>query len=138
MTARPFGGYVTRKIEEIDAAYAEYLTHGFITADFEGQPEPERLQCRNELDRTNWLGLVVDCQAKIGFGLGDVVQAGTLIRCTSNRMYQISPNDALSRMFGLLGQAKAAQENWWRLKDLARSAEKRTDLDLIDLTGGWP
>lgn len=118
--------------------YLAQLGAGFATADFEGQPEPETLQCRNELDRTNWLGLVVKCQLAIAGGFGDVLEAGTRIRCTSNRMYQVTPNDALSRMAVLLGQADQAQQNWWRLKDLTRDAQTREDLDAIDLDEGWP
>jgi hypothetical protein len=127
-----------RLLERIDARYQSHLAQGFLTADLPDQPEPERLQCLNVLDRTNWLGLVVDCQLKIALGYGDVVEAGTLIRCTSNRMYQISPNDALARMAALLTQADLAQRNWWRLKDLARSVETRDALLNIDLEEGWP
>lgn len=127
-----------RRILEIDARYDAFLAAGFPTGDFEGQPEPERLQCRTELDRTNWLGLVVKCQLAIAQDYGDVLEAGTVIRCTSNRMYAITPNDALLRMAGLLNDVDLAQRNWWRLKDLARSAGTREALNAIDLDEGWP
>lgn len=127
-----------RRTRELTEAYGRVLATGFATAPFEGQPEPETLQCRNELDRTNWLGLVLDCQVKIQLGYGDVVEAGSAIRCTSNRMYQVSPNDALNRMIVLLGQAATAQSNWWRLKDLARDVETAEALEAIDDTEGWP
>ena len=125
-------------LARVDEAYESHLGKGFETAPLDGQPEPERLQCRNVLDRTNWLGLVVDCQLKIALGYGDVVAAGTVIRCTSNRMYQISPNDALARMAALLTQADLAQRRWWQLKDTIRSAPTRESLQSIDLTEGWP
>lgn len=121
---------------DINARYAAYLALGFPTADFDGQPEPETLQCRNELDRTNWLGLIVSCQAAVGLGAGDLT--GPSIRCTSNRMYEISYADGLGRMFALLSLVQAAQENWWRMKDLARAAVYQADLDAIDLEEGWP
>ena len=127
-----------RKLERLDIQYEWYLGQGFETAPLEGQPDTERLQCRNVLDRTNWLGLVVDCQLKIALGFGDVVEAGTVIRCSSNRMYQISPNDALARMAALLSQADLAQRRWWALKDIIRSAPTREALQAIDLTVGWP
>jgi hypothetical protein len=127
-----------RRIGDVNRRYEAYLARGFPTAPFDGEPEPERLQCRNELDRTNWLGLVVDCQFKIAFDLGDVTEAGTALRCTSNRMYQVSPNDALGRMITLLGQVQAAQANWWRLKDLCRTVRFATDLEALDLEEGWP
>lgn len=128
-------------VQKITEKYQEILAQGFLTAPFPGQPELERLQCRTELDRTNWLGLVIDCQVKEALELGDVVEAGTAIRCTSNRMYQVSPNDAFGRMLVLLDQAQRAQANWWRLKDLARDPAKTPTgerLEAIDLNEGWP
>lgn len=134
---RPFEGYRARKVLEIDARYQAFLAQGFDTADFEGQPEPETLQCRNEYDRTNWLGLVVKCQAAIVLGAGDLTM-DIPIRCTSNRNYFVTYNDALGRMFGLLQLVAQAQANWWRLKDAARACERRSDLAQIDLDEGWP
>lgn len=125
------------RLEKIDARYEAYLAAGFATADFEGQPEPETLQCRNVLDRTNWLGLLFKCLAARDMDLGEV-PIDPPLRCTSNRMYAVTHADALNRMFVLLDQVPAAQANWWRLKDLARSAETRADLDAIDLEAGWP
>lgn len=135
--AARFDAYVRRKVGEIDAKYAEVLARGFATADFEGQPEPETLQCRNELDRTNWFGLLIKSLAARDEGFGDV-PISPPIRCTSNRMYAVTYDDAIARMFALLDVVGAAQANWWRLKDEARAVEKRTDLDLIDLSAGWP
>lgn len=137
---RPFPPYSPlrdRRVLEITQAYDAVLEAGFATADLAGQPEPETLQCRNELDRTNWIGLVIKCEAAIALGAGDV-PLDIPIRCTSNRMYVVTYNDALGRMFALLNQVAQAQQNWWRLKDEARAAEHRGDLDLIDVTVGWP
>jgi hypothetical protein len=127
-----------RRIGDADRAYEAYLARGFPTADFVGQPEPETLQCRHELDRTNWLGLVMMCQLAIAAGLGDDLAAGTIIRCTSNREYAITPNDALARMVALLGLADLAQRNWWRLKDECRSVTTTQALEAIDMGAGWP
>lgn len=124
-----------RKLEDVNRAYAAVLASGFATADFPGQPEAETLQCRNELDRTNWLGLVVACQANIAAENPDGL---TTIRCTSNRMYDVTYAETLGRMYVLLGQAQAAQQNWWRMKDLVRDALTNADLRAIDLTEGWP
>lgn len=129
--------YIGRKLTRIDQRYQACLDGGFATADFEGQPEPERLHCRSELDRTNWLGFVIKCQAAIALGLGDL-PCDPPIRCVSNRMYAVTYSDGLARMFVLLDQAGAAQANWWRLKDLARAVTHRDELDLIDLDEGWP
>jgi hypothetical protein len=122
---------------EATAAYEAVLQGGFATADFEDQPEPETLQCRDELDRTNWLGLVLKCQFAIQAGAGDL-PIDPPIRCTSNRMYAVTYNDALARMLVLLGQVGAAQANWWRLKDEIGLAKSGEGLMGIDLTEGWP
>lgn len=121
-----------RTLERVNAAYDRFLGLGFLTAPFEGQPEPERLQCRNELDRTNWLGLVVKCQYAAGIGMGDVLAAGTRLRCSSNRMYDVTPNDAYGRMLVLLDQADQAQQTWWDLKDQVRSAATADELNAIE------
>jgi hypothetical protein len=138
-----FEGARARRLADVNAKYAEVLSAGFPTATLTNQPEAETLQCRNELDRTNWLGLVVKCQYAISLGAGDVLAAGTVIRCTSNRMYALTPNEAYGRMLALLNQADIAQRNWWRLKDLVRAveADRPTDgarfLAAIDLEAGW-
>ena len=129
-----------RRILEAEAAYADYLQRGFPTADFDGQPEPETLQCRDETDRTNWLGLVLECQAVISAD-PDAAAAplpAPGIRCTSHRMYDITYGDALNRMFSLLGLVQQAQANLWRLKDEIAAAETGEALNAIDLTEGWP
>jgi hypothetical protein len=122
---------------EATAAYEAVLQGGFATAAFEDQPEPETLQCRDELDRTNWLGLVLKCQFAIQAEAGDF-PIDPPIRCTSNRMYAVTYNDALARMLVLLGQVGAAQANWWRLKDEIGLAKSGEGLMGIDLTEGWP
>ena len=108
------------------------------TAPFAAQPETETLQCRNELDRTNWIGLLLECQANISGGNGAGLIPAPGIRCSSNRMYVVTYADAANRMFALLGQVQAAQANWWRLKDSVGVAISGEALDAIDLTGGWP
>lgn len=129
--------FADRRILDVTRAYEAVLAQGFATADFDGQPEPETLQCRDELDRTNWLGLVFKCQFAIQAGAGDA-PIDPPIRCTSNRMYAVTYNDALARMLVLLGQVGAAQANWWRLKDMVRGAISNLALNAIDLTEGWP
>lgn len=137
--SRPF--FRDRRLEEVNAAYDAYLQQGFPTADFPDQPEPETLQCRDELDRTNWLGLIVECQVAIATDPQNAPGANIPdpgLRCTSNRMYVVTYAEAMSRMFSLLGMVQQAQANWWRLKDLVRSAATSEELNAIDLTEGWP
>jgi hypothetical protein len=133
---RPFEAYRARRISEVNARYDAVLAQGFATADFGDQPEPETLQCRGELDRTNWLGLTLKAQAMISAGLGDE-PCSPPIRCTSNRMYAVTYTDALARMFDLLDRVGRAQANWWRLKDAVRDCPTREGLNDIDLEEGW-
>lgn len=135
MTSRP--SFRPRKLEEVNWAYDAVLAAGFATADFDGQPEPETLQCRNELDRTNWIGLILKCQFAMSQG-GSDLPIDPPIRCTSNRMYAVSYAEAFGRMLALLQVVGDAQANWWRLKDLVASAESGEALNAIDLTEGWP
>lgn len=133
-----------RRIKDADEAYEAYLARGFSTAPFPGQLAAETLQCRNELDRTNWLALLAMCDAQQR--AADLSGDPTLmdapipvpIRATSNRMYVVSYADAKARMFVLLGQAAAAQANWWRLKDECRAAPTWQALEAVDMTEGWP
>lgn len=133
-----------RRIKDADEAYEAYLARGFPTAPFPGQLAVETLQCRNELDRTNWLALLALCNAQQR--AADLADDQTLmdqtvpfpIRATSNRMYEVTYASARSRMFALLAQAAAAQANWWRLKDECRSATTAAALEAIDMKAGWP
>lgn len=137
MANRPIGAVTARKVLEIDRVYAAVLARGFATEDFDGQPEPETLQCRNEHDRTNWLVLMGLCEEAIAGGLGDQL-IPVPIRCTSNRMYVVSFDDCLARLRVLRTQAAVAQANWWRLKDAARAVHDWRALEDLDLTEGWP
>lgn len=126
-----------RRIAQVNAAYDRYLERGFPTADFDGQPESETLQCRNELDRTNWMGLLIKCLALRDEGYGEA-PIDPPIRCTSNRMYAVTVNDCIARMFALLELVGAAQSRWWALKDAVRDCPTRQGLAEIDLEAGWP
>lgn len=135
--ARPFEAYRGRRLEQVNEVYDAYLAGGFGTPAFADQPEPETLQCRNELDRTNWLGLLLKAQAMTAAGQGDLPSEPP-IRCTSNRMYAVPYTEVEVRMLDLLNRVGAAQGNWWRLKDAVRECPTRDDLNLIDLSEGWP
>lgn len=135
--SHPFEAYRNGRLAQVAAVYERHLAKGFQTADFEGQPEPESLQCRDETDEIRWLTLLLRAQSMMGLGFGDQ-PLGIPIRCTSNRMYAVTYADAAGRMNVLMQQAAAALANSWRLKDLARSAPSREALMQIDLEEGWP
>ena len=134
-----------RRVGDADRAYGAYLARGFPTADFDDQPEPETLQCRNELDRTNWIGLLIKAQA-VALIASEAEDPEAVmsqpcdppIPCTSNPMYRPSWSSVIARMYALLEQAAQAQANHWRLKDECRSVATRQALEAIDMTQGWP
>ncbi len=137
-----------RMLERVNARYEAFLSGGYPLADF----APETIQCRNELDRTNWIELrdmcrraLVDEQAfyealevPVPEVLGDYPLPALGIRCTSNNYIQPTVAQTLTILDLMRDWAKAAQENWWVLKDLCRAAPTRQDLQSIDLNGGWP
>lgn len=103
-------------------------------ADYPG----ETIQCRNEWDRTNWLGLKDICAEAMAADLGDELIAEPGIRCTSNVFIRPTYADTFELMRQVRTYALAAQANWWRLKDLARTVSTIRELNAIDLTEGWP
>lgn len=136
------------RVEAVNRAYADFLLIGMP---LEGYPG-ETIQCRNELDRTNWLGLVRLCenamrderafyeamQLPVPEVLGDYPIPAPGIRCTSNTFIQPKVVETVALMDDVLAYAKDAQANWWRLKDLCKTALTSADLHAIDLTEGWP
>jgi len=133
-----------RRLEDVNRAYTDALARGFPTAPFDGEPEPETLQCRNDLDRTNWLGLLIKCQAVVATSVAmDIPEIADApvdppFRCTSNRMYAPSYRDSVDRLFALFDMVASAQANNWRMKDLVAAAQSNEDLRAIDLNEGWP
>jgi hypothetical protein len=131
---KAFARDLGRALARVNARYAAYLDAGMPLADYPG----ETIQCRNELDRTNWLGLKDICEEAIAAGAGDAPIPEPGIRCTSNTFIRPTFAETLELMREVRGYALAAQANWWRLKDACRSAANRAELDAIDLEEGWP
>jgi len=123
-----------RFLAKVNARYAAFLAPGFPVPEF---GEGETLQISREVDRTNWLGMHSMCLEAISAGFGEApVPLG--FRCTSNRSFVVTFNEALSILQGLRTWAALAQANWWRLKDAVRSAETLDELNALDLDEGWP
>ena len=118
----------------VNQRYEAFLAAGFPVT-FEGVAET--LQCRNELDRTNWLTLMGLCEEAIAAEAGDAPIA-IPFRTTSNRFYVVSYSEALAILKDLRAWAASAQANWWRLKDEVRDAPTRQALFAIDMEAGWP
>lgn len=135
-------------MKDADAAYTAFLTGGYPLEDYPG----ETLQCRNELDRTNWLGLTQKCEwvmrdERLFYEalelpapevLGDYQIPEPGIRCTSNAFIRPKLYEVIGLMEGVLTYAEAAQANWWRLKDLCYAVTSRQALEAIDMSEGWP
>ena len=137
-----------RTRERINARYEAFLAAGYPLADF----APETIQCRNELDRTNWIELRDMCRKAVADELafyqamdlpipdvpGDYPLPAPGIRCTSNNYIAPTVAQTLTILDLMRDWAKAAQENWWALKDAAQAAPTRDALQSIDLEEGWP
>jgi hypothetical protein len=137
-----------RALDRVNARYAAYLAAGMPLEAYPG----ETIQCRNELDRTNWLGLEKKCewakrderlfyealQLPVPEVLGDFQIPEPGIRCTSNTFVRPTVAETALLMEALLDYALAAQANWWRLKDAVRSAATKAEMDAVNLEEGWP
>lgn len=125
------------KQRKIADKYAEVISvgmpHNFGTTE---APLWETLQCRNELDRTNWLGLKDMCRDAIALGAGDTLIPSAL-RCTSNRMYQITFSAAKQLMTDIMMWAAWHQAVSWELKDAVDAATSVAQVNAVDETA-WP
>lgn len=138
--------FTARRLLEVNAAYEAFLAGGMPLADYPG----ETIQCRNELDRTNWFELRDMCRQAIAAeqaawdGQGPTPNWGNYpitapgIRCTSNAYVQPTVAETLVIMGQVSAWALVAQANWWRMKDEVRAAISNDQLRAIDLSAGWP
>lgn len=122
--------------DKVDPRYDQHLLGG-IPLDALGYPG-ERLQCRNELDRTNWLALKDICFEAISAELGAALIPEPGIRCNSNNFIRPTFAETFTLMQHVRTWAMQAQANWWRLKDLCRAAPTAQELEAIDFEEGWP
>lgn len=120
------------RINQVRAKYEELLDAGF-PHNFGTEEEPvwETLQCRHELDRTNWLALKDACLDAVMAGMGDQV-AALPIRCTSNNMYYKTYNEIIQILAALRGWAAMLQGIEWAKKDAIRSAATIAEVEAID------
>lgn len=131
---RPFEAIRARKLAEITAYYEGYLSGGYPLTLY---GEAETLQVARETDRTNWLTLLGICDEAVAGGLGDEMIPVPL-RCTSNNQYFMTFAQCGQIVRDLRAWGAAAQFNWWSLKDEARAVKERDNLNLIDITAGYP
>lgn len=124
----PDSPYRARTLERVNAAYAAHLDRGMELLGYPG----ETIQCRNELDRTNWLGLQDICRDAIAADLGDVPIPEPGIRCTSNRFIRPTYAETAYLMRQVRDYAMTSQAVWWGLKDAVKTASTLDALQAIE------
>lgn len=129
----PLAEIKATKLIALADAYAAALAVGYPKT-FDGVAET--LQCRNEHDRTNWFGVIEKCKVAAGLGFGDAPMSPPL-RCTSNRKYTVSHNEAYAIMLEILDWAAAVMGHNWDLKDAIEAAGTKEALAAIDVNAGW-
>lgn len=123
---------------ELQAVYDTKLAVGFPhTFTVNGETFEETLQCRNEHDRTNWIGLLLKCQMALSMGAGEA-PCELPLRVTSNANYQLTYNETFTLMVALLGWAAAMLGASFAHKDAIDGAADAAALAAIDLEAGWP
>lgn len=96
-----------------------------------------RLQCRDAIDRTNWIGLNKRADSKVRASLG--AQPSALpMRDMANVNRPVTYQQALDITEGLLDWASAVMARGWQLKDAITAAQTQTALNAVDLNTGWP
>lgn len=122
------------KLSLAAATYEEKLAVGYpVTLG----GNDETLQCRNEHDRTNWLGLLIGAQTAVGLGAGASAYP-VKIRCTSNAEYSVTNTEAVALMLGLLGWAGTMLAAYWAVKDSIKDAPNGASVDAVDVSAGYP
>lgn len=132
--AIPLGALKSAKLESAANTYAAKLAIGYpVTLG----GNAETLQCRNEHDRTNWLGLLAGAQAGVAAGAG-AANYPIKIRATSNAEYTVTNAEAVSLMFGILGWAGGVLAAYWAVKDAITEAGNTPTLNAVDIEAGYP
>jgi len=90
----------------------------------------ERLQVRDNDDKTNWMEALRRCSKKVEAGDGEPVEAK--FRTESNKTIYVSYNDAVVILEALSDWAFLITERGWALKDAEAEGEE------YDVTTGWP
>lgn len=131
----PLTDLKAQKSAQVDAVMFAKMSEGFPCV-LGGNPE--RLQLRNEVDRTNWLTFHSACRDEIANGNGDDLSPQP-IRTQDNVNYSVTYSEGAALMAGLRSWAGAIMTVSWALKDTVKNAPDAAALAAIDLEGApWP
>ena len=90
----------------------------------------QRLQVRDNEDRTNWLTSQASYAAAVSAGYGDVIDAS--FRTTSNATITVSYADGLNILLAMAAWGRDIFARSWALKDAIDAGEP------YDIDTGWP
>lgn len=132
----PLGEQAEAKRAQVRAAFGAAMLAGFPVPGHPG----ERLQLRNENDRTNWLTLQGRCEKRIRQNRGG--DPCTLpVRSQANTMLRgMTFQRTADLMDALLDWGAANMANKWALDDAisdALEADDQAALDAVDPSSGW-
>ena len=132
--AIPLDDLKASRLRDASTVYAANLAAGYpVTLG----GNAETLQCRNDHDRTNWLGLLIGAQTAVALGQG-AADYPIKLRCTSNAEYTVTNDAAVLLMLGLLNWAGATMAAYWAVKDAITEAGNTPTLNAVNLEAGYP
>lgn len=123
------------KRAEIGARMAQAFLAGYPASI--GDLAGERLQVRDEQDRTNWLTSQAAYSAQVAAGNG--AQTGATFRTESNRTVTLTYLDGLHELLRMAGWGATIFAVSWSLKDEAARTDDAAAILAIDVEkAGWP
>jgi hypothetical protein len=129
----PLDQYKAEKKIAAQNAFATRFEYGFSpTGTLAGQV----LQVRTLEDKTNWLTSQASYSVAIAQGYG--AYPGATFRTTSNQNFTLTFNEGLGVLMAMAAWGQQMYGRLWAIKDAIELASTKAELDLIDVTIGWP
>lgn len=121
---------------EVNALLSARFAFGFPVSGTGTDMDGERLQVRNNEDRTNWLASESAYKDAVAAGMG--AMTGALFRTAANNNFEMTFAQGLAVLGGMRAWAFALMSASWTLKDAVKAAADMTELAAIDIEAGWP
>lgn len=99
----------------------------------------ERLQCRNDTDRTNWLASRAVYRDYVSAGQGNV--SGASFRTQANANFSLTFTQGIAAIDQVFTWGQAIMSRSWVVQDLVNAAETVAELEAVaaaELYSGWP